>query len=435
MVGGRGLAVVLAAVLGAAAFAAALAPGADLPDPGNAFVRTTSREDLALTVAAMTQRLRSQPDDGAAAASLADALLRQTRVANDPALAVHAEQALRRALAAEPLDYPARRMLGAVLLSQHRFREAIREASRARQLRPSDAWNDGVIGDAHLELGEYDEAFAAFDRMAAARPDAASYARVSYAREMQGDLDGAIHLMTMALEATPARDPESLAWHETQLGHLLFASGKPEPALRHFARADFLFPGYGPAAEGRVRLLAASGDAAAAWAQGNDAFAAAPTPVLAACLGDLARQRGDAAQADRFYQIAEELWRREPVALARFLADRGRDIPRAVALAEAAAAARRDIFTADALAWALFRAGRRTEALPAIRNALRTGTADREILAHAAAIHLAAGEAAQARRLAERALAGASAVDAVAAAEARRVLLHSGDASVARQLH
>ncbi len=55
-------------------------------------------------------------------------------------------------------------------------------------------------------------------------------------------------------------------------------------------------------------------------------------------------------------------------------------------LAEQASADRDDIFTDDALAWAYFRAGRAEDARHAIRRALRTGTRDRGIRAHAAAI-------------------------------------------------
>ena len=51
-------------------------------------------------------------------------------------------------------------------------------------------------------------------------PSAAAYARVSYAREISGDLDGALRLMQMALDATSAHDPESQAWHHAQVGDL-----------------------------------------------------------------------------------------------------------------------------------------------------------------------------------------------------------------------
>lgn len=389
------------------------------PSPGSP---TTSRHDLARTVEAMTARLADDPGDTAAAVSLADALLRQARVENDPAHAIVAERALRRALANTPRDYAARRMLGAVLLSQHRFREAIVEATMTKAERPDDAWNDGVIGDAHIELGEYEEAFAAFDRMMAVRPNAAAYARVSYARELQGDREGARALMTMSLEATSAHDPESQAWHEVQLGHLAFESGELDEARRHFQRAEFLFPQYMPAAEGMVRVLASEGDLEKALTHAQQQLAAKQTSVLAIHAGDLCGRLGRREDAERHYQMAERLLRYEPAALAVFLADRDRDIPRALGLAETAAAARQDIFTADALAWTLFKSGRVKDALQATRQALRTGTRDRHLLAHAAVIHQANGDISTARGLAERALEGHHQFDLVGALEARLIL-------------
>ncbi len=128
------------------------------------------------------------------------------------------------------------------------------EPARLLTALPDDEWNDGVIGDAHLELGEYDEAFAAFDRMMARRLSAAAYARVSYARELQGDLDGAILLMTMAREATSPHDPEAQAWHDAQLGYLYIEQGRLREARRSFERAAFVFPEHPFAVEGLALL-------------------------------------------------------------------------------------------------------------------------------------------------------------------------------------
>ena len=70
-------------------------------------------------------------------------------------MAIEAEAALRRALNADPANYDANRELGSLLLSQHRFREAVRAGEKNRDARPYDAINYGIIGDGHLELGEY----------------------------------------------------------------------------------------------------------------------------------------------------------------------------------------------------------------------------------------------------------------------------------------
>jgi tetratricopeptide (TPR) repeat protein len=103
-------------------------------------------------------------------------------------------------------------------------------------------------------------------------------------------------------------------------------------------------------------------------------------------LGDLFAAAGRREDADRHYALAEAGWRSdapEPKNLARFLADRGEKLEEAVAIAEAAHASRKDIFTQDALAWAYFKAGRIDEARRMIRLARRTGTRDADILRHA----------------------------------------------------
>src|SRR5438067_1493770 len=94
------------------------------PEAGAA---STSRADLESTIARMQARLDRAPDDVVAAVAMADALLRQSRVTGNAGLAMRAEAALQRTLERKPADYDARRMLAAVYLSQHRFRDAIRE--------------------------------------------------------------------------------------------------------------------------------------------------------------------------------------------------------------------------------------------------------------------------------------------------------------------
>jgi tetratricopeptide (TPR) repeat protein len=389
--------------------------------PGGA---PTTRAGLTQTVAALQRRLADEPGSGVAAARLADALLRQARATGNGGLAIQAEGALRTALAAGS-SYEAQRMLGAVLASQHRFRDAIAAAAQARAIEPSDAWNDGVIGDAHLELGEYDAAFTAFDAMMRKRPSAAAYGRASYARELQGDLAGAVRLMQMALDATSAHDPESQAWHHAQLGDLHYQLGHLADAEREYRHAAFSFADHPLALAGLARVDAARGDLTAALAGYATLMASAPTPEYAARMAELEQALGHPREAARHAALAEQGWRidmPEPAQLARLLAgNRGR-ASEALAIGEQAAASRQDIFTMDAVAWAALRAGRIDRAVEASRLALRTGTRDRAILYHAAAIAAAAGDRDRARTLATRALDGHPTFDVLLAPEARALL-------------
>ena len=397
---------------------AAPRPSTPIPLLGTAGAASTARADLTTTIARMEARLADRPDDIKAAVTLADALLRQTRVAGNPGLAMRAEAVLKAALQRQPDNYDARRMLTNTWLSQHRFREALAEAKLCLAARSNDAWLYGAMGDAHLELGEYPQAFDAFDRMVALKPNAASYARVSYARELQGDLPGALNLMKMAAEATSAQDPESLAWHHAQLGHLYLEMGRLADARQEYAHADYAFPGHPFAMDGLARVKAAEGDEAGALALVMQTIATSPTPADLAFAGDLLLALGRRDDAERQYMLAEAAWRSdapEPARLARFLVERGRRLDEALRMAEAVAADRRDIFTEDALAWGYFATGNLVKAQEAMAQALRTGSRDRIIRYHAAAIAQAAGHRPQARVFVDEALRDAPRFDLIAA--------------------
>ena len=349
---------------------------------------TTSRADLEARVKAMDARVASHPDDVRAALQLADGLLRLTRVTGNTGLAVRAEDILKKALAEDPGNYDVNRMLGALYLSRHRFRDAIAAGEKARDLRPDDPLNYGVIGDGHLELGDYPQAFAAFDRMMQLRPSAAAYARVAYARELQGDLRGAVVSMKLAADATAADDPEALAWTRAQLGELYLQLGRLHDAKVEFSSASQAFPGHPFAVAGYAKVIAAEGDAAGALTLLEGLARTSPTPDLAARIGDLLDRLGRREEALKQYALAEAGWRGdvpEPKALARFLADHGKPDD-ALTVALAAAADRHDVFTEDALAWAYFKTGRLAEARKTMALALRTGTQDKDIRSHAVSI-------------------------------------------------
>jgi tetratricopeptide (TPR) repeat protein len=344
----------------------------------------------------MEKRLAEQPNDHAAAVLLADALLRQARVTGDGRLSGRAGSVLTSVLKDAPGHYEALRLLSASRLSQHRFREALQVARRARDLRPEDAWNYGVIGDALVELGEYDEAFESFDKMMSLRPSAAAYARVAYARELQGNLPGALEAMELAREATTAHDPEAQAWYSAQLGELYFRMKKLEEAEREYRRAAFIFPEYPFAMIGLGKVAIARGQRREALNIYLEQLKRTPTLELAGRIGDVYADDGNLVESERYYLLGEDLAgpaiAQTEANLALFLAERNRKLQEAVKAAEAVAATRRDIFTEDALAWAYFKTGRLDDALRASSRALRTGTRDERILAHAAEIRAAVAQ-------------------------------------------
>ena len=355
----------------------------------------TSRAELTDTVGKMTAHLASDPADAKAVVSLANALIRLQRVNNDGRAVITAEQHLRAFLAHQPGHYDARRMLAAVLLSQHRFGDAIAEANKAMAIDPRDAWNYGAAGDGYIELGDYPRAFDAFERMGQLQPGPPAYARTSYALEIKGDLDGALDYMRRAADGTSPNDAESQAWHFAQVGELLLQLGRRVDARLQFEHADATFPGHPMAVTGMARIKMLDGDLAGARLLLQGQLARTATPDLAVAVGELSDALGETARAEQYYQMGEQIERaawgnglRQPQVMARLLAERPGRTREAVELAEEAARGRADIFTMDTLAWAYFKNGQIPDAQKASAQAMRTGTRNARILCHAEQIQL-----------------------------------------------
>src|SRR5688500_13057898 len=234
-------------------------------------------------------------------------LQQQARVSGNPALYPRAEQALRKALRLDPRNASALRGLSALAASRHRFQESLVLARRAHALEPDVAAVYGLIGDASLELGRYREAFAAFDRMAALKPSTNAYARISYAREITGDLRGALAAMELAVDAAGVGEPA--AWTRTLTGNLLLSQRKLAEAKRRFREALAFVPGHPAALAGLAEIRSARGDLRGAVALNRRAAAAAPVPEFAASLGDALAQLGRSHEAERAWGRAEELER------------------------------------------------------------------------------------------------------------------------------
>src|SRR5262249_29140683 len=142
-----------------------------------------------------------------------------------------------------------------------------------------------------------------------------------------------------------------------------------DEADREYRYAMFVFPQYPLAMVGQGKVKVARGDLDAALAIYLDQLKRTPTLDLASRIGDLYAQQGDAAQAERYYQSAEDVAgpgiAQTEANLALFLADHNRKLSEAVTIAEAVATVRHDIFTEDALAWAYYKVGRIDDALAA----------------------------------------------------------------------
>jgi tetratricopeptide (TPR) repeat protein len=326
--------------------------------------------------------------------SLGFAYFQKARETGDPAWYASSENAYDAALSLQPGSAEALTGLSALAAARHDFETAL---AFAQQAPPGDADTQAVLGDALVELGRYDEAFAAYDAAADFRPDLASYTRIAYSRELIGDRDGAIEAMLLAVDSA-GPSGEAAAWTRYQLGNLYFNGGDLDSAREEYERSGEALPGYIHALAGTARVHAAEGDYDGSIEIYEGIVARQPVLEYVVALGETYRAAGDGGKEASQMQLARAIGQlyeangvKTDLESALFEANHG-DPATAVTLARAAYEARPSIHAADALAWALYQAGQPGEALAYSEEALRLGTQNALFEYHAGMIHSALGD-------------------------------------------
>ena len=361
---------------------------------------------LDATIDALQTRLRSGSPTAAIQGQLGLAYVQKVRLGGHPSYFPKAQRLFRLALAEVDRDIDAfDAIVGSAILanSRHDFHTGLSWARRAVAANPFSSVARGVMTDALIELGRYARASDVLQQMVDLRPDLASFSRISYLRELSGDVAGAIESMRLALRATNEVG-ENAAWVRSQLGDLYFGSGDIPRAARLYRSASRAAPEYVVPSVGLARVASARGDLQDAIRIMEGVVDSLPSPQHAAFLGDLYSATGrsdEAAAAYRLVRVQKKLLAlngvQPDVELTIFFADHGIRPSRTVALARDQYRDRPSVRTADALAWSLFSAGRSEKALFFARKALRLGTRDALIFFHAGSIAADAGEKALAR--------------------------------------
>jgi tetratricopeptide (TPR) repeat protein len=420
--------VLLVAVMGAArdpvastaAHRLAMTPDAPRPD-------ATTDERIAMLQATV----RAQPTRADGYTLLAGAYRQKVRETGDATYYAKADGLVARALRLAPGDPAALTERAALEASRHDFHGALRDALGARRAAPEVDKPFGVLVDALVELGRYRQAGAALQAMVDRKPDLAAYARVSYFRELHGDLRGAAAAMRLAVSAGSGT-AENTAYVQALLGDLEFARGRLAAARVAYRHALALVPRYAPADAGLARVQAARGDLAGAIRRLSGVVARLPLPQYVVALGEteLAAGRRAAARRDLALVRAEQRLLaaggvNTDVELALFEADHG-SAERAVALARRAWRSAPSVRSADAVGWALTRAGDPRAGLVWARRALRLHSRDALVLYRAGMTARAADDRALARTWLRRALAANPRFSPLYAPRAARALRELG---------
>jgi tetratricopeptide (TPR) repeat protein len=377
---------------------------AEAADPSPRSTRAEGGTDP--SIARLEALLRSTPDQPALLNPLGAAYLAQGAETADPAWYARASGVLERSNALEGDQAATLTLLGQLDLARNDFRSALGWGRRALALEPGGAGPLGVVFDAQVELGGYDQAAATAQTMVELAPGPASLERLGRIRQLRGDSPGALSAMQQAAStASGAAASAPLAL----VGDLRLGRGELAGAADAYRRSLRLAPGYQPAEVGLGRIAIIGGDLHTAAKLLAPAAASQPLPATVALLGDVRALLGQQAAAARQYRLVRAIGARDRASgvdpdleLARFEADRAGerdgDPDQAVELAERTLERRPGIEAEDALALALRADGDASEALGHARAAVRLGTRDAVLWYHLAAIEADLGQRAAARR-------------------------------------
>jgi tetratricopeptide (TPR) repeat protein len=367
-------------------------------------------------IRAAQARVKADPKDAQALAALGAAYFQRARETADVSDFELAEQSLKASLQLDSAGFAAAVPLGVlseVSMGEHRFEDALAFAQKALALGSGDVSPFAIAGDAYADMGDYDRAAQSYARMTppdTTLPPRAAYARdsrFSYLKFIAGDTLGAIQLMKSAVaEGVESQIPsENLAWLHFELGECYTQAGDTAAADAAYRTALSIHPGDYRALASLARLRANHGRYDDAIRLYQKAIAVVPMPIFIAELGDVYAKTGNQVEAEKQYLLVEYIGRLGRINqvlhnrdLAVFYADHDRKLPEALDLARKEFEVRHDVYTWDALAWALYKNGKYDEAYPASQNALKFGTRDALLFYHCGVIATKLGRADEARQ-------------------------------------
>ncbi|MFF8836501.1 tetratricopeptide repeat protein [Streptomyces sp. NPDC015130] len=405
---------VLAAGVGAVLAATALLYVPELvgqgppPPPGPAERATiaahagaqASLPDLAALITDREKWLRAHPEDDASWAALGAAYTERGTRLGDARDYPRAERALKRSLAERPAargNVDAQLGLGALAGARGDWRSAKEWGERVRKAEPGRWPAYPVLIDAYNGLGDYEAARKAADKLEELHAGAVVRARVSQAFRNRGwreDADAAA-LDAAALAETDAEKAASLG----RLGDLAWERGEAAEALARYGSALRLVPDHGPSLAGRARALAGLGRTDEALRDWQAALTRLTLPEYLLEAGELYEAVGLEGEARALYErLRKGDWVRGEVALGLLDADHGAPAAAVTRLRAEWARGHRSVAVADALGWALYRAGEPQEALGYAKRATDEGLRSALFTYHLGEIERALEQPGPARR-------------------------------------
>src|SRR3954470_19885607 len=260
-----------------------------------------AQQDLSGVIDALQVRLDRLPRDAESWATLALAYVEQARVDGNPQYYPKADGAIRRSLSVQPVDNADALAARAALKSaRHDFAAALHSARQSLRINPRDRTALAIRVDALTELGRYADQLVALHQADNRQPGIPVVARYSYADELRGHLDKAMHLL-LRWSHTGSRADQ--AYLLTLAADLQRRTGRLDAATRSLHIALRSAPGYVPALASRARLAVAKGRLHTAVHRWRDVVSRLPLPEYLTELGELYLVLGHRGAAARQFAV------------------------------------------------------------------------------------------------------------------------------------
>ena len=308
-------------------------------------------------------------------------------------------------LAIDPANFEALTFKSSVKMSQHQFSEARELAQKAQKINPDNAYVYGVLVDANVELGNYEEAVVMSDKMQNLKPSLESYSRASYLREIYGQYSGSIEAMKMAVQAgVPGSEP--YCWSKNTLGQLYETTGKLPEAELQYAGILAIRPSYAFALRGKARILKIKKEYDKALAVLDSAAKIMPEFSFHEEMAEIYALQGKKEKSQQKYADVVKMLDEDAqsghavdLELCKLYTQSG-NLDLAMEYGQKEYKKRpKNIDVNQAMAWVYYQKKDFRKAQEMMQVAMRTGSKNPELLQQAGAIELALGNAAEGNKL------------------------------------
>ncbi|MEW6145583.1 MAG: tetratricopeptide repeat protein [Thermodesulfobacteriota bacterium] len=377
-------------------------------DHQNETGKETGESPADILIELYRSKIKEDPGDYYNYTKLGASYIQKGREAGGIKPYLQAREALMKSLELYPDGYAAYIYLGQVSSYTHDFRKTIEYAKKAIELKPEKSVSYGVLGDAYMELGMYEEAAKAYETASIISPGFYSWSRIAQMKDLTGDTEVAIEIMKDAIDLA-LRDNlpgENRAWANVMLGSFYHKTGDLEKAEKSYQEALRSFKDHYLALEHLAEVQAARGSYREAARLYERALQINPKPHFYIELGKIYEKLGRPEKSEKLYREAEERYkdyaesgiRGHSRELVLFYTDRNINLDKALELARRDSEGTADIYACDTLAWAYYKAGDLDKAMEAMNKALRLGTRDALLYYHAGMIHYKIGNREEAKR-------------------------------------